>query len=64
VTPTIVCGDFNVAHEEIDLANPSQNHFSAGYTDEERRGFSNILAGGFIDTFRYQHPDDKNQYSW
>jgi len=46
VKPTIVCGDFNVAHEEIDLTNPSQNHFSAGFTNEERRGFSSILASG------------------
>ncbi|MDR1255782.1 MAG: exodeoxyribonuclease III [Puniceicoccales bacterium] len=64
VKPTIICGDFNVAHREIDLANPAQNHFSAGFTDEERRGFSNILAGGFIDTFRHQHPHGRGQYSW
>jgi exodeoxyribonuclease-3 len=64
IKPAIVCGDFNVAHREIDLANPTQNHFSAGFTDEERRGFSNILAGGFIDTFRFQHPHEGNRYSW
>jgi exodeoxyribonuclease-3 len=64
IKPTIVCGDFNVAHREIDLANPAQNHFSAGFTDEERHGFSNILAGGFIDTFRFQHPQEEKQYSW
>jgi exodeoxyribonuclease-3 len=62
--PTIACGDFNVAHEEIDLANPSQNHSSAGFTDEERLGFSNILARGFIDVFRHQHPQEKGHYSW
>jgi exodeoxyribonuclease-3 len=62
--PTIVCGDLNVAHQEIDLANPARNHFNAGFTDEERQGFLNILAGGFIDTFRHQYPHEKEQYSW
>jgi exodeoxyribonuclease-3 len=64
IKPTVACGDFNVAHEEIDLANPVQNHFSAGFTDEERRGFSNILGKGFLDVFRYQHRHDMGQYSW
>ncbi|MDR2721023.1 MAG: exodeoxyribonuclease III [Puniceicoccales bacterium] len=64
IKPTIVCGDFNVAHQEIDLANPKQNHSNAGFTDEERHGFSNILTGGFIDTFRFQHPQEEGQYSW
>ena len=62
--PVIACGDFNVAHEEIDLANPASNHFSAGFTDEEREGFSNLLAKGFVDTFRYLHGDVKDVYSW
>jgi exodeoxyribonuclease-3 len=64
IKPTIVCGDFNVAHNEIDLANPAQNHLNAGFTDEERLGFSNILAGGFIDVFRHQHQRDIGHYSW
>ena len=50
----IACGDFNCAHEEIDLAHPENNHFSAGFTDEEREGFSNLLSRGFVDTFRLQ----------
>ncbi len=62
--PLIVCGDFNVAHKECDLSNPSQNHFSAGFTDQERNGFSNILNVGFIDSFRFKYPDAVNQYSW
>ena len=52
--PVIACGDFNCAHEEIDLAHPENNHFSAGFTDEEREGFSNLLSRGFVDTFRLQ----------
>ena len=62
--PVIGCGDFNVAHKEIDLANPSTNHMSAGFTDEEREGFTNILAKGFTDTFRHVHGDVKDVYSW
>ena len=62
--PVIGCGDFNVAHKEIDLANPATNHMSAGFTDEEREGFTNILAKGFIDTFRYVNGDVKDVYSW
>lgn len=62
--PVIACGDFNVAHEEIDLANPDTNHMSAGFTDEERAGFSNLLAKGFTDSFRYLHGDVKAVYSW
>ncbi len=62
--PVIACGDFNVAHEEIDLANPAQNHFSAGFTDQERAGFSNILKSGFTDSFRFKYPDAAEQYSW
>ncbi|MCR5153573.1 MAG: exodeoxyribonuclease III [Lachnospiraceae bacterium] len=62
--PVIACGDFNVAHTEIDLANPEANHFSAGFTDEERAGFTNLLAKGFTDTFRYLNKDLKDVYSW
>ena len=62
--PVISAGDFNVAHREIDLAHPDNNHFSAGFTDEERQGFSNLLAKGFIDTFRYVNGDVKDKYTW
>ncbi len=62
--PVVACGDFNVAHKEIDLANPDSNHMSAGFTDEEREGFTNLLAKGFIDTFRHVHGDVPSVYSW
>jgi len=62
--PVIACGDFNVAHKEIDLANPDSNHMSAGFTDEERAGFTNLLSKGFVDTFRYLHGDIEKVYSW
>lgn len=62
--PVISAGDFNVAHREIDLAHPDNNHFSAGFTDEERQGFTNLLAKGFIDTFRYVNGDVKDKYTW
>lgn len=62
--PVIACGDFNVAHEEIDLANPDSNHMSAGFTDQERAGFTNLLSMGFTDTFRYLHGNVENVYSW
>lgn len=62
--PVISCGDFNVAHKEIDLANPASNHMSAGFTDEEREGFSNLLDKGFIDSFRYKNGDIPAVYSW
>lgn len=62
--PVIVCGDFNVAHTEIDLAHPENNHQSAGFTDEEREGFSHLLAKGFTDTFRHVHGNVKDVYSW
>lgn len=62
--PVIACGDFNVAHKEIDLANPASNHFSAGFTDEEREGFTKLLSRGFIDSFRHIHGDVKDIYSW
>lgn len=61
--PVIFCGDLNVAHKEIDLANPASNHFSAGFTDEERAGFDKIVAAGFIDTFR-EFESGPGQYSW
>lgn len=63
IKPVIYCGDLNVAHEEIDLKNPKTNHFSAGFTDEERGKFSELLASGFSDTFRSLYPD-KVEYSW
>ena len=63
VKPVIYCGDLNVAHEEIDLKNPKTNHFSAGFTDEERGRFTELLASGFSDTFRSLYPD-KVEYSW
>ncbi len=61
--PVIFCGDLNVAHEEIDLKNPKTNHFNPGFTDEERRGFSNIVEAGFIDTFREFYKDG-GHYTW
>lgn len=62
--PVIACGDFNVAHREIDLANPASNHMSAGFTDEEREGFGNLLDKGFTDSFRYKNGDVTAVYSW
>lgn len=62
--PVIASGDFNVAHEEIDLAHPANNHHSAGFTDEERGQFSKLLAAGFTDTFRYLNPTTTGVYSW
>lgn len=59
----IICGDMNVAHEEIDLKNPATNHFNAGFSDEERGKFSELLAAGFCDTWRHQHPGEA-KYSW
>lgn len=61
--PVIVCGDMNVAHEEIDIKNPKTNHLSAGFTDEERGKMTDLLDNGFVDTFRRLHPDDIT-YSW
>ena len=60
----IATGDFNVAHREIDLANPDRNHLSAGFTDEEREGFTKLLHEGFTDTFRYLHGDVEGEYTW
>lgn len=61
--PVILCGDLNVAHEEIDLKNPKTNRKNAGFTDEERQQMTNLLSNGFIDTFRTFHPDEVT-YSW
>lgn len=62
--PVIVCGDLNVAHQEIDLKNPRTNRKNAGFTDEEREKFSTLLSSGFIDTFRHFYPDLIEAYSW
>lgn len=62
--PVIVCGDMNVAHNEIDLKNPKTNRRNAGFSDEERGKFSELLDAGFIDTFRYFYPDREGIYSW
>jgi len=62
--PVVSCGDYNVAHKEIDLANPESNHMSPGFTDEEREGFTNLLSCGFTDTFRHVHGDVTGAYSW
>lgn len=62
--PVIYCGDLNVAHKEIDLKNPKTNHKNAGFTDEERGKFDNVINSGHIDTFRYFYPDQKDIYSW
>lgn len=62
--PVIVCGDLNVAHQEIDLKNPKTNRKNAGFTDEERNKFTQLLSAGFTDTFRYFYPDQKDIYSW
>ncbi|CYU59772.1 3'-exo-deoxyribonuclease [Streptococcus suis] len=62
--PVLATGDYNVAHKEIDLANPASNRQSPGFTDEERQGFTNLLAKGFTDTFRHLHGDVLNAYTW
>ena len=62
--PVVVCGDLNVAHKEIDLKNPKTNRRNAGFTDEERGKFTELLESGFIDTFRYFYPDLEHAYSW
>ena len=64
VKPVIICGDFNVAHNEIDIKNAKQNIGNAGFTYEERNKFTELLESGFIDTFRYYNPDKKDVYSW
>ena len=62
--PVIVCGDLNVAHKEIDLKNPKNNIKNAGFTPEEREKFTELINAGFIDTYRYFHPDTEGVYSW
>lgn len=61
--PVVVCGDFNAAHNEIDIARPKTNHHSAGFTDEERKGITNYIKAGLVDTFRYLHPGSV-RYTW
>ncbi len=62
--PVVLCGDLNVAHQEIDLKNPSANRNNAGFSDQERGCFTKLLSSGFTDTFRYLHPDTTGAYSW
>ncbi len=62
--PVVFCGDLNVAHQPIDLKNPTANHQNAGFTDEERGKFSALLAAGYVDSFRHLHPDAAEEYSW
>jgi len=62
--PVVICGDLNVAHTEIDLKNPKTNRKNPGFSDEEREAFTRFLADGYIDTWRYQHPDTIEVYSW
>lgn len=62
--PVIFCGDLNVAHQEIDLKNPKTNRKNAGFTDEEREKFTNLLENGFVDSFRYFYPEQEGIYSW
>lgn len=62
--PVVICGDLNVAHKEIDLKNPGSNRKNAGFTDEERNKFTELLDAGFIDTYRYFNPDKEGAYSW
>ena len=64
VKPVILCGDLNVAHEEIDIKNPKANHMNAGFTDQEREKMTCLLSSGFTDTFRMLHPEETGAYSW
>ena len=64
IKPVIVCGDLNVAHQEIDLKNPSSNRRNAGFSDEERGSFSTLLNAGFTDSFRHLYPDATGAYTW
>ena len=64
VKPVVLCGDLNVAHKEIDLKNPSSNKKNAGFTEEERTQFQNLLDAGYTDTFRHLYPDSEDRYSW
>lgn len=62
--PVILCGDLNVAHQEIDLKNPASNHGSAGFSDQEREAFTKLLEAGFTDSFRYLYPKTAEAYTW
>lgn len=62
--PVVMCGDLNVAHNEIDLKNPKTNRKNAGFTDEERAKMTELLNAGFVDTFRYKYPEVEGKYSW
>ena len=62
--PVILCGDLNVAHNEIDLKNPKSNRKNAGFTDEERSKMTELLNSGFVDTFRYKYPNKTDCYTW
>ncbi|WP_051353701.1 exodeoxyribonuclease III [Atopobium fossor] len=62
--PVVTCGDYNVAHQEIDLKNPATNHMNPGFSDEERESFTKLLDAGFVDSFRHCHPDAIDAYSW
>jgi exodeoxyribonuclease-3 len=62
--PVVLCGDLNVAHQEIDLKNPKPNMGSAGFSDEERAKFGELLAAGFVDSYRFLYPDKKDAYTW
>ncbi len=64
IKPVIYCGDLNVAHQEIDLKNPSSNHHNAGFTDEEREKMTKLLESGFVDTFRFKYPEKTDSYTW
>lgn len=64
VKPVVVCGDLNVAHQEIDLKNPKSNRKNAGFSDEERAKFIQLLSSGYVDTFRYLYPDVTDAYTW
>lgn len=64
IKPVIFCGDLNVAHQEIDIARPKENRFTAGFSDQERASFTELLEAGFVDTFRHFYPDKREAYSW
>lgn len=64
IKPVIICGDLNVAHQEIDLKNPKSNRGNAGFSDAERAKMTELLDSGFIDTFRFQNPEKENTYTW
>ena len=64
IKPVVLCGDLNVAHNEIDLKNPKSNIGNSGFTDEERGKMTTLLEAGFMDTFRYFYPDQTDAYSW